>query len=55
MIQIYDFELSGNCHKIRMLLAFLGLDYERIDVDLRTRAQMDPDFTAGLAISADPI
>ena len=44
MINLYDFELSGNCHKIRMMLAFLGLKYEKIDIDLRKKDQMDPDF-----------
>ena len=34
MIQLYDFALSGSCHKVRMLLAQLGLDYKLIDVDL---------------------
>ena len=46
MIKLYDFELSGNCHKIRMLLEFLGLEYERINIDLRKKDQMDPAFIA---------
>ena len=44
MITLYDFELSGNCHKIRMMLAFLGLEYKRIDMDLRKNDQMNSDF-----------
>ncbi len=44
MIKLYDFELSGNCHKIRMMLSFLGLDYEKIDTDLRRKDHMNPDF-----------
>ena len=46
MIRLYDFELSGNCHKIRMMLSFLGLDYEKIDTDLRRKDHMSPDFIA---------
>ena len=46
MITLYDFELSGNCHKIRMMLSFLGLEYQRIDIDLRKKEQMKPDFVA---------
>lgn len=46
MINLYDFELSGNCHKIRMMLSFLGLEYQRIDIDLRKKDQMKPDFVA---------
>lgn len=44
MLKLYDFTLSGNCHKIRMLLSFLDLDYQRIDVDLRKQDQMKPEF-----------
>jgi glutathione S-transferase len=46
LIKLYDFELSGNCHKIRMMLSFLGLDYEKIDTDLRRKDHMSPDFIA---------
>lgn len=46
MINLYDFELSGNCHKVRMMLSFLGLEYQRIDIDLRKKDQMKPDFVA---------
>jgi len=45
-MKLYDFDLSGNCHKIRMMLSFLGLDYEKIDTDLRKKEQMSPDFIA---------
>lgn len=45
-MKLYDFELSGNCHKIRMMLSMLGLDYERVDIDLRHRDQFDSDFVA---------
>lgn len=33
MIKLYDYELSGNCFKVRQLLAWLGVDYERVAID----------------------
>ena len=27
MLELYDYELSGNCYKIRLILSFLNLDY----------------------------
>ncbi len=33
MITLYDSALSGNCHKVRMMLGFLGFDYEITPVD----------------------
>ncbi|WP_295412946.1 glutathione S-transferase family protein [uncultured Thiodictyon sp.] len=32
-MRLYDYELSGNCYKIRLLLAMLGLHCERVRVD----------------------
>ncbi len=32
-IKLYDYELSVNCYKQRLLLSMLGLDYERVPVD----------------------
>lgn len=33
MLRLYDYELSGNCYKLRLLLHWLGLEYERIPVN----------------------
>jgi glutathione S-transferase len=33
MITLYDYELSGNCYKIRLLLHFLGIEYKTVPVD----------------------
>ena len=33
MIRLYDYDLSGNCYKVRLLLHWLGLAYTRIPVD----------------------
>lgn len=32
-ITLYDYDLSGNCYKIRLFLALLGLDYEKKNLD----------------------
>ena len=36
MITLYDFPLSGHAHRVRLMLSLLNLEYERVEVDLRT-------------------
>ena len=43
-MKLYDLERSGNCYKIRLLLALLGLPYERVPVALDTGMQHSPEF-----------
>jgi len=33
-MKLYDFELSGNAYRIRLMLSLLGLDYERVPLKL---------------------
>lgn len=33
MIKLYDYELSGNCYKLRLLMSFLSVDHESELVD----------------------
>lgn len=33
MMKLYDYPLSGNCYKVRMLLKWLGLEYETGTID----------------------
>jgi glutathione S-transferase len=35
---LYDSQVSGNCYKVRLLLAQLGLNYERREVDVVDRS-----------------
>ena len=35
---LYDSPISGNCYKARLLLAHLGIDYERREVDVVDRS-----------------
>lgn len=43
---LYDFALSGNCHKVRLLLAFLELEYQSVYIDLVGGEQHQPPFRA---------
>lgn len=45
MIELYEFALSGNCHKIRLMLSILGLDYQRINVNGSERQHKSAAFT----------
>jgi glutathione S-transferase len=44
MLKLYDFKLSGNCHKIRLLLSFLNLEYESVLVNLAGGEQKTSEF-----------
>ena len=39
MIRLYDYELSGNCYKIRLLLSFLGLEWETRRIDFHPKRE----------------
>lgn len=45
-MQLYSFEESGNSYKVRLLLSFLTLDYQRVEVDLMQDEQHQPRFLA---------
>lgn len=34
MITLYDFPLSGHCHRVRLFLSLIGLEYQRVELDL---------------------
>jgi glutathione S-transferase len=46
MIKLYDSALSGNCHKVRMMLGFLKLTYEKIDMNWARGDQRRDDYRA---------
>jgi len=46
-VLLYDSPVSGNCYKVRLLLAKLGLPYERQTVDVVDRSNR-PDLLGGL-------
>ena len=45
MLKLYDYELSGNCYKVRLLLAFLGVRYKQELIEFYPSKQhKSPDF-----------
>ncbi|MBT6275609.1 MAG: glutathione S-transferase, partial [Chromatiales bacterium] len=33
MLTLYDYELSGNCYKLRLLMSMLGVEYIKRPID----------------------
>lgn len=46
MLRLYDNHLSGNGYKPRLLLAYLGRTYERVEVDILKGETRAPEFLA---------
>jgi glutathione S-transferase len=46
-MRLYDSGVSGNCFKVRLLLSHLGLEYERVEMDVVDRSNR-PDVLGGL-------
>jgi glutathione S-transferase len=46
MIKLHDYAASANCFKVRMLLAQLGLRYERVPVDIFAGESQTDDYLA---------
>ena len=44
MITLYDFQLSGHAHKVRLMLSLLGIEYLRHEVSLRDGEQRSAVF-----------
>lgn len=43
-MRLYDYAASGNCYKVRLLLALLGSEYERVPVDIFAGDTLTPDY-----------
>jgi glutathione S-transferase len=43
-MRLYDYGPSPNCHKVRILLAQLGADYERVPIDIFGGDTLRPDY-----------
>jgi glutathione S-transferase len=43
-LTFYDFALSGNCHKIRLMLSFLDLSYIKIPTSVKSGETRTPEF-----------
>ena len=46
MIKLYDSALSGNCHKVRMALAFLGISHDIVPMNWARGDQRSAEFQA---------
>ena len=46
MIKLYDFELSGSCYKIRLLLNILNVPYEKVAVDFINKEHKSQPYLA---------
>lgn len=44
MLRLYDFPLSGNCYKIRLLLNQLSISFERVEVNIVKGGSRTPEF-----------
>jgi glutathione S-transferase len=55
MIKLYDFELSGSCYKIRMMMNILDLQYEAVTVDFVNKEHKTDKYTALNAFGEIPI
>jgi glutathione S-transferase len=49
MLRLYDSTISGNCYKVRLLLAHLGQPYDRVDVDV-----LSPDSRDSAVLTNSP-
>jgi glutathione S-transferase len=52
-VLLYDSRVSGNCYKVRLLLAHLGIGYERQEVDVvdrSGRSELLGEFNPGLRV-----
>lgn len=45
-LRLYDYPASPNCYKARLALAELGIDYERVPVDIFGGDTLSPEFAA---------
>ena len=54
-MKLYDAAVSGNCYKVRLMLALLGLDCETVPVDLRAGQQKSPEHMARNPLGKVPV
>ena len=45
-MRLYDYAASANCYKVRLLLAHLGVEYERVPVDIFAGDTLTAEFAA---------
>ena len=55
MLRLHDFGPSANCYKVRLLLAQLGLDYERVAVDIFAGESQTAEYRAKNPAGRTPV
>jgi glutathione S-transferase len=55
MMKLYDAAVSGNCHKVRMLLSMLGIEHEVVAVSLPEKEQKTPEHIARNPLGTVPV
>ena len=55
MLRLHDYPASANCFKVRLLLAQLGLDYERVDTDIFDGATLTDEFERLNPLRSTPV
>jgi glutathione S-transferase len=45
-MRLYDYAASGNCYRVRLLLALLGQGYDRVSVDIFAGETLTDDYAA---------
>ena len=54
-MRLYDYAASANCYKVRLLLAHLGTEYERVPVDIFAGDTLTDEFAAINAARTTPV
>ena len=55
MYTVHGMAASGNCYKVRLLLALLGREYERVPVDIFAGDTLSDEFAALNAVRETPV
>ena len=55
VLRLYDFAASANCYKVRLLAAQLGLEFERVPVDLFAGESQTPEHMARNPAGRTPV
>jgi len=54
-MRLYDYAASANCYKVRLLLAQLGADYERVPVDIFAGETLTDEYLAKNPAAETPL
>ena len=54
-MRLYDYAASGNCFKVRLLLALLGREYERVPVDIFAGDTLTDEYAAINPLRETPV